>query len=249
MIVLFLASFVLLPEKDLYQYQGSTSKKISGKRKTKKKSSIEKNLKIIMERDKKIMELLKRQEDSLIIRKKSDKIIALTRLKGMVLNSVIASNLTPTKFVVRIDEGGDVEGELGCVAHAFERRILGHCNLLVMDEEEFKVDISIWGLDGAEGVIADKIYSGEEATFISSSFAAFLQGVLDASKDRIMTPFGETTRSNAKNKISGGLLNIADNVKNRIIESGNKVIKMNFINSGKRVVLFFNKTLDLIKEK
>ena len=53
----------------------------------------------------------------------------------------------------------------------------------------------------------------------------------------------------SKNKITGGLMNIADNVKNRIVESGNKVIKINFVNAGKRVVIFFNKTLDLTKKK
>ena len=200
------ASFSDLPEEELYRHKSKTpTVKIREAQRAKKrksgqksKSRIDENLAKIMEDDKKIMELLKRQENTLIVRKKSEKIIALTRLHGTILNSVIATNLAPAKFVIRIDEGGDVSGELGCAGHALERRVLGHCDLLVMDEKEFKVDISIWGLDGAEGVIADQVYSGEEKTFISSSFAAFLEGVLDASKDRIMTPFGEASRSNVQ---------------------------------------------------
>ena len=52
------------------------------------------------------------------------------------------------------------------------------CDLLVWEDHEYQVDVELWDLDGAEGIIAHDYYSGEEKTFITSSFASFFQGVL-----------------------------------------------------------------------
>ena len=251
------AGFSELPEGGLYQHKSPSSSRIRAKgkiispvRKTKRKNNIEKGLKKIMEEDKKIMDLLARQEKGLIVRRSEDKIMALTRVRGLLLNSIVAMSIKPSQFVVRIDS--DIEGihggEVRCQGHSFDRRVLASCDLLVVDDKEFKIDIDIWGIDGAEGITADYFYSGEEKAFITSSFASFLEGVLDASKDRISTPFGETNRNNAKNKIMGGLMGVASNVRAKINQAGEQKITIAFINSGRKVLLFFNKTLNLSQE-
>ena len=215
-----------------------------------KKRNIEKELRKLMEKDKKIMELLAKQEQGLIIRRKKEKVLALTRVSGILLNSVVAMSVKPSKFIVRIDSSNsEINGaELRCNGHEFERRVMAHCDLMVIDGKEIKADIDIWGIDGAEGITPDYYYSGEEKAFISASFAAFLEGVLDASKDRIATPFGETQRNNAKNKITSGLMGIAGNVKSKINKTGEQKLSIAFINSGRKVLVFFNQTLKLNQE-
>ena len=256
------ANFTEMESNDLYQYNKTIKKKdislskdqrkLGGHKKTKrkKKGKVGKWIDKIMGEDQEIIEILKRQEKNLIMRISNDKIMALTRVSGILLNSVIAMNVKPSKFVVRIDsDKNEIEGgEIRCIGHGFEKRVLAHCDLLVVDEKEFAIDVDIWGIDGAEGIPADYYYSGEEKAFISSSFAAFLQGVLDASKERIMTPFGESNKDNAKNKITNGLMSIASNMRSKIAKSGDQKLTMAFINSGKSVVVFFNKTLRLKEE-
>jgi hypothetical protein len=119
----------------------------------------------------------------------------------------------------------------------------------VTEDSEFKVDVKVWDLDGAEGIIADYTYSGEEKAFLTSSFASFFEGVLDAAKDRIITPFGEATRNNEKNKVLGGLTGIAQSANELVRESGEKNLSVAFVNAGKEVLIFFNQSLSLTKEE
>lgn len=246
------AGFTELGDNDLYNYehplkQGRVRK--LNKRLDKKSDKKGKLLNQLLEEDKKLFELLKRQEKNVIIRKKGEKVTALTRIKGTVLNSILAMNVKPSKFIVRLGDDNELlEGaEIRCLGYSFQKRVPAHCNLLVLDDEEFQVDVDIWDLDGAEGVIADYYYSGEEKAFLTSSFASFLQGVLDVAKDRITTPFGEVTRNNAKNKVMGGLMGVAGNVKDKIQESGEKNLSIAYVNSGKDVLVFFNKSLKMNK--
>ena len=104
-------------------------------------------------------------------------------------------------------------------------------------------------MDGAEGVIADYFYSGEEKTFLTSSFASFLQGVLSVAQDRVSTPFGNVTRDNAKNKVMGGLMGVASNVRDKVENSGEKNLTISYVNSGKEVLVFFNESLKMGKER
>ena len=159
-------------------------------------------------------------------------------------------NTHPAKFIVRLS--GDNElisaGELRCLGYSYEKRVPARCDLLVVEGIEYQVDVDIWDLDGAEGIIADYFYAGEEKAFLTSSFASFMQGVLDVAKDRITTPFGNTTRPNAKNKVLGGLMGVAENAQTKVLESGEQNLQIAYINSGKKILAFFNQALNLTQE-
>lgn len=194
--VLAHAGFSEIPESGRYSYQQKRPAKVSTTKNDKKKparvkSGLDSRLEKLMQSDKAIAELLKKQEKSVIVRKMDDKVIALTRVRGVLLNSVLAMNVKPSKFIVRITEDHpELEGaELRCLGFSFEKRVPGQCNLLVMDEQEFEVDVDIWDMDGAEGIIADYYYSGEEKTFLTSSFAAFLGATFDVAKGGVSSPF------------------------------------------------------------
>ncbi len=247
------AGFSDLGGDDLYDYKVSKKiKRVIKKRSIKKKTNNqEKLLGQLLEEDRKLTEILKRQERNVIIRRKGKKITALSRIKGVVLNSILAMNIKPSKFIVRLGDDNELleGGEIRCLGYSFQKRVPAHCNLLVLNDEEFDVDIDIWDLDGAEGVIADYFYSGEEKVFLTSSFSSFLQGVLDVAQDRVSTPFGNIARDNAKNKIMGGLMGVASNIRSKVEESGEKNLTISYVNSGKEVLVFFNKSLTIGKEQ
>ena len=246
------AGFLGLPEDQKYQYMDkkNTTKKIEKKKIVKSKGGNKEFQKIaneLMERDQKIEELLQGQEKKLNVKAKEFKVNALTRVRGVVLNSVLAMNVRPTTFIVKLDtkDSNLEEGELRCSGICFEKRVPSTCDLLVVDDREYQVDVKVWDLDGAEGILADYYYSGEEKTFLTSGFASFFSGVMDAAKDRIITPYGEAPRNNAKNKILGGLMGVSENAKEKIAESAEKNISIGFINAGKEVLVFFNQSLNL----
>ena len=233
-----------------YEYKRPPSQ-VQKERKTLKpvkKKSIDQNLEKLMLQDEKIMDLLKKQEKTLIVRRKREKVLSLSRFKGTLLNSVLATNIKPSKFIVKTEIEGRDEAEIRCMGHSFDRRVLGHCDLLVSDGKEYFVDVDIWGLDGAEGIIADYHYSGEEKAFLTGSLSVFLEGVLEASKDRVMTPYGQISKGQAKNNILNGFASMAQNARSKIKTSGEQTLSILFINAGKDVLVFFNKTLDFSKE-
>lgn len=246
-----MAGFQEATKDTLYQYQKVKETKPLKKRSKRGKKNSNKELNALLANDKAIYDLLRKQEKNVIIRKRDNKVIALTRVKGLVLNSVLAMNVKPAKFIVRItDSHHDIEnGELRCVGFSFEKRVPSKCDLLILDDEEFQVDVDIWDLDGAEGIIADYYYSGEEKTFLTSSFASFLGATFSVAKGGVNTPFGAVTQNTAKNKIMDGLLSVSENAKQKIMESGERNLTISYVNSGKEVLVFLNKSLNLNKEK
>ena len=210
------------------------------------KSPAPRQLDSLIEQDKKLMNLLENQQKTLIVKKTSDTIPALTRLDGVLINSILAANDRPATFIVRIDSGNhSLEGaELKCAAMAPERRVLSRCDLLVINGKEYAVDARIWDADGG-GILPDKYWSGEEKSFLTSSFAAFLGGVWDAARERVAGPFGAVTKQNGKNTILRGLTGASQNAQNLIQESGRKNRSVSFVNPGRRIKVFFNKSLKL----
>ena len=175
---------------------------------------------------------------------------ALTRLEGVLINSILAGSLRPTIFIVRIEAGNHplAGAELRCAGMAPERRVLSRCDLMVHSGNEYAVNVVVWDKDGG-GMLPDKYYSGEEKSFLTSSFAAFLGGIWEAAKDRITTPFGIVSKKSGKNAILEGLTQTAQNSQNLIKESGRKDQSISFVNSGRRVRVVFNNSLNLKEVK
>ena len=232
-----------------YHYDFSKTKlKRIVKRKPKKiksTSKINSLLDEIKNRDQAIEKMLLNNEKMFIVRKSQDKLKSLTRIKGILLNSVVATNRKTTTLIIKLDENEFFEdSEVRCLGLSYGKRVIGACDLVVTDKE-YQVEAQLWDMDGAEGIISDQFYDGSEKEFLTSSFASFFAGVLDGAKDRIVTPFGESTRTNTKNKVLGGLMGIANNANSKIKQSADKNLQIALINSGKPVYVFFQKGVSL----
>lgn len=239
---------------DLYNYQEkevvqTVKRKSSALKKAMKKD--DKLLKQLLEQDQKISSLLESQRKSLIVRKADTKILPLTRVRGILLNSVLAMNVVQSTSIIRLgNDNPDLEGgEIRCKSMSFQKRVNGICDLLVLDGESFDIDARLWDLDGAEGLIADYFYSGEEKSFLTSSLSSFFASMLEGAKSKISTPFGEVTKGTSQNQLLNGLMGVANNVNQKISESGERKIEISYVNSGKKALIFFNSSLNLSKDK
>ena len=223
-----LAGFNQIDSKDSYHYE-ITSKKDRPQKKL-KTSNLNDTLNKLLQKDREIARLLKEKSKQIIVKKSKSRITALTRMKGLVLNSIVGINTKPSTFIVKIiDKHSDFyESEIRCLGHSFEKRVLGKCDLLVHDGAEYRIDASIWDLDGAEGIISDYYYSGEEKAFLTSSMASFLENAINIGSHKINNP-------------------IAINIKNQMKNEGDQKIAIAFVNSGKEVIVFFNKSIDPTK--
>lgn len=242
------SGFLEVDSSNLYAYKKEV-KPSPVKRKASKKNQAD-SFNKIMEGDKLIFDLLSRQEKNINLRQSTSKITSLSRFHGLTLNSILAMNVRPTTFIVKAKvQSSDIDGaEFRCTGYSFEKRVPSKCDLMVLDDHEYEVDVSIWDRDGAEGVIADYYYTGEEKTFLTSTFASFLGATLSVAKGGINTPIGNVSNNNSKNKILEGLVGVTDNAREKVIESGESLLSISYVNSGKSVLLFFNSSLNLSKE-
>ncbi|MCY4644349.1 MAG: hypothetical protein OXB88_06980 [Bacteriovoracales bacterium] len=199
----------------------------------KKEAAIDRHLEKILAQEKTIAKLLSRPRPKKRI--PTDKITALSRFRGILLNSVLATDVKASKFIVRIAKGKRKGAELRCLGVVFRRRILGKCDLLVIRGRDYEVDVEIWDLDGAEGIIADHHYTGEEKEFLASSLASFWRGITETAKDQIPR----------HNKFLKGIAEIGESAGRKIEESGSGRIAVSLANSGKEVIVFFNQTVRL----
>jgi hypothetical protein len=222
--------------------KGRNKKKVIKKKKNSQMNSLLKQLK---NSEESISYLLDKQASSTIVRHKEFQLRSLTRIKGTLLNSVVATNKKATTLVIKLDENDFFEdAEVRCHGLSFGKRVQGNCDLVV-SEKEYEISGELWDLDGAEGVISDKFYDGSEKEFLTSGFASFFEGVLNSAKDKIITPYGESSKTNFRNTALGGLVGIANNANRKIKESSSKNIQIGLLNSGKRVFVFFQKGVSL----
>jgi len=242
-----LAGFTALDNSYNYKIQDEVKTRQSSTRKIKKKGGdLDKLLKSIEVSDRSISDLLKNNEKKVLVRKRDDHLSSLTRLRGILLNSVLATNRRGTTLIIKLKDNEFFdEAEVRCKGLSFGKRVIGKCDLVVSGEDEFQIDAELWDLDGAEGIISDQFYDGSEKEFLTSSFASFFEGVLGATKDRLITPYGEVDKKNGKNQVLSGLMGIADNVNSKVKDSSEKNLQIALINSGKEVFIFFQKKVKL----
>jgi hypothetical protein len=230
-----------------YKFEDRVSlKKSAPKRIRNRSSKVDQLLKNIEEGDMAINSILESNKRRVIVRRGSESLKALTRIKGTLLNSVLATNKKATTLVIKVHENDHFDqAEIRCHGLSFGKRVQGKCDLLVTDEKEYQINAELWDLDGAEGIIADQFYSGDEKEFLTSSFASFFEGVLNATKDRLVTPYGEVDRKNARNQALSGLIGVASNANGKIKESSDKNLQIALVNSGKEIFIFFQRSVKL----
>src|SRR5690606_37378633 len=146
------AGFSELDSSELYQYKtppAAQTDKVQVKRAAPKRAASNRMdilAKKLLEEDKKLTELLERSEKRLIVRTKEDKVIALTRVQGIALNSIVATTNKASRVIIRLDDSADhlAGAEIRCHALSAGARILGDCDLLVLDEVEYAIKAELW---------------------------------------------------------------------------------------------------------
>lgn len=225
-----------------YKFKDKKAKKLIKGGRKRKGSQLDSLFLKISKNDEYIQRILLNNEKRIQVRKSDDSLMALTRLRGVLQNSIIATNRKPTTLIIKLEDNEYFEGaKVRCHGLSFGKRVIGECNLIVSDIKEYEIDAMIWDLDGAEGIQADQFYDGSEKEFLTSSFASFFEGVLQASKDSFVTPYGQFDTNSQKNQSLSGLKAIAGNANKKIKQSGNQNLQVALVNSGREVIIYFDK--------
>lgn len=164
-----------------------------------------------------------------------------TTLKGVVLNSIVSSNLESPILVQVTQSNCDiaVNSKIICTGTTRGKRVLSSCLMLISNSEEFPLNASLLNLDGSAGLTGD-VYTGKEELVAGAIVGGALSAALDVSRDRVSTATGELATNSRRNKvITGAMGGLDEAVQVMGDEAKNKETKIS-IDAGKEVLIFIN---------
>lgn len=170
-----------------------------------------------------------------------------TAIKGILLNSVVSSNLESPMLVETTETyiGIPAGSKFSCSGATKNKRVLAVCNKLITENDEFEVDTVLLNNDGTAGLLGIA-YSGKEQYAVGAITAAALKGALDVSLDRVNTTLGtEAITSTAKNKIKGGGIGALDEIVQMSTDEFKTQEPKISIDAGKQVLIYFNRRFKL----
>jgi hypothetical protein len=164
-----------------------------------------------------------------------------TTLKGIILNSIVSSNLE-SPIVVQVTYSNcdiPVDSKLICVGFTRGKRVSSACTRLISNLDEYEINASLLNLDGTAGLTGE-VFTGKEEMVLGALVGGALSAALDVSRDRVSTATGELATNSARNKVlsltMGGL---DQGVQILSDEAKTKEAKVT-IQAGTEVLIFIN---------
>ena len=152
----------------------------------------------LFEQNKKITELLKRKGEVPYIWEGNRQILTGTIFKGVLLNSINSTNLaSPVLVKAYPNQGLPFGSKFICFGTTAHKRVQTVCNKLVSHDGEVRINAKVLNLDGSSGLLG--FYDdGKEDLITGANISEFTQGLLSASKSRIVTGIGEIEETSFK---------------------------------------------------
>lgn len=222
---------------------GAEVKKVS---KAKKQSSDNGTLKKLAEQNETLLKLLKARsnEDKPLIWDGSKKIESTKVLRGILLNSVVSTNLESPLLVESLDSSSLPAGtKFRCTGVTKNKRVLTVCDRMITHSKEVEVKVQVLNMDGTAG-LRGEYNDGKDSYIAGAIVSEFARGVINASKDKVVLPLGSIDSDSERNKVLEGLANSMSTTTDLITDSMKSQEPKVFIEAGKPVLIFFMEGLN-----
>ena len=164
-----------------------------------------------------------------------------TILKGIVLNSVVSSNLESPLLVQITESNSDIpiDAKLICTGATKGKRVLTGCTKLITNSDEYSISAILLNTDGTAGLTGE-VFTGKEELVVGALVGGGLSAALDVSRDRVSTATGELATNSQRNKvITGAMGGLDEAVSIMGDEAKSKETKIT-IEAGKVVLIYIN---------
>lgn len=226
----------------------TVSKKTEVKTTTKPKRSHTESgsLKKLSEQNEALLKLLnaKSNLESPFIWDGTKKIESTKVIRGILLNSVVSTNLESPLLVESLDSSVLPEGtKFRCTGVTKNKRVLTVCDRMITPTKETSVQVQILNIDGTAG-LRGEYNDGKDSYIAGAIVSEFAKGVISASKDKTILPLGSMDSDSEKNKVLEGLANSMSTTTDLITDSMKSQEPKVFIEAGKPVLIFFMEGLN-----
>jgi len=226
----------------------TVSKKTEVKTTTKPKRSHTESgsLKKLAEQNEALLKLLnaKSNLEAPFIWDGTKKIESTKVIRGILLNSVVSTNLESPLLVESLDSSVLPEGtKFRCTGVTKNKRVLTVCDRMITPTKETSVQVQILNIDGTAG-LRGEYNDGKDSYIAGAIVSEFAKGVISASKDKTILPLGSIDSDSEKNKVLEGLANSMSTTTDLITDSMKSQEPKVFIEAGKPVLIFFMEGLN-----
>lgn len=214
---------------------------IAPKVKVIRKNRDENLLKKLSSQNEELLKILKLRssEDKPLIWDGSKKIESTKVIHGLLLNSVVSTNLESPLLVESLDNSVLPSGtKFRCSGVTKNKRVLAICDRMITPTKEVEVKVQILNLDGSAG-LRGEYNDGKDSYIAGAVISDFAKGVISASKSKIVVPLGIVDADSDKNKILEGLVNSATTTTDVLLDEMKSQEPKVFIEAGKVVLIFF----------
>jgi hypothetical protein len=201
-------------------------------------------LKKIHEENEKLNKLIENQTYAPVIWDGSTKIETTKTIRGLLLNSVVSTNLeSPLLIQVFRDQGLPIGTKFSCKGITSNKRVLTYCDRMITPTKEVPVKVQILNMDGSSGLRG--IYNDNKDSFIAGAVLSDLgRGIISASVSKIAPSVGTINEINEKNQIIEGLANSAKTTSDILQDEMKSQEPKVFIEAGKPVLIYFMEGLN-----
>ena len=174
----------------------------------------------------------------------SNKIETTKVIRGILLNSVVSTNLESPLLVESLDNSSLPSGtKFRCTGVTKNKRVLAVCDRMITPTREVEVKVQILNLDGSAG-LRGEYNDGKDSYIVGAVISDFAKGVISASKNKLAVPLGVVDADSDKNKILEGLANSASTTSDVLLDEMKSQEPKVFIEAGKPVLIFFMEGLN-----
>ncbi len=212
-----------------------------------KKKTIENGtLKRLAKQNDALLKLLqsKTSDDKPFIWDGTKKIETTKVIHGILLNSVVSTNLESPLLVESLDNSVLPEGtKFRCTGVTKNKRVLTVCDRMITPSKEVEVKVQVLNIDGTAG-LRGEYNDGKDSYIAGAVISEFAKGVISASKDKVILPLGSVDSNSEKNKVLEGLASSMSATTDLITDSMKSQEPKVFIEAGKPVLIFFMEGLN-----
>jgi len=237
-------AFAQISVKEEKKQEAPVAKKKLEQRKHKNRDSDLILLKKIQEQNAELLKRIGIPDEKFVVWDGSQRIESGKVIKGLLLNSVVSTNLESPLMVQVYSGYGLPDGtKFICKGVTKNKRVLTICDRMIMPTKEVSVKVQILNPDGTSG-LRGEYNDGKDSYIAGAVITEFAKGVLSASKSTFQTPFGSINDVNDKNKILEGLANSAQTTTDVLLDEYKNQEPKVFIEAGKEVLIFFMEGLN-----
>lgn len=160
-------------------------------------------------------------------------------VRGILLNSVVSSNLESPLLIQAFPNETIPEGtKFRCSGITKNKRVLTICDRMITPTKEIEVKVQVLNLDGTAGLRGE--YNDGKDTYIAGAvISEFAKGIITASKSKLILPLGQFDEANSKNAVLEGIAGSAGTTTEVLLDEMKSTEPKVYIEAGKPVLLFF----------